>query len=49
MKKRSLIPETKVKNPEPKKRMIIGLFGLLGQTELPLKKYRKKQVKMNLK
>ena len=55
MKKRSLIPETKVKNPEPKKKYgrhpttAHKLFGLLWQTELPLKKYRKKQVKMNLK
>jgi hypothetical protein len=38
MKKKSSFPQTKVKNPEPKKKMKIGLFGLLGLIELHLKK-----------
>jgi len=48
MKKRSLIPQTKVKNPEPKEKMIIGLFGLLGQIVLLLRKLEKKLENLSL-
>ena len=38
MKKKSSFPQTKVKNPEPKKKDETGLFGLLGLIVLHLKK-----------
>ena len=42
MKKKSSFPQTKVKNPEPKKKMKIGLFGLLGQIRITFEEIKEK-------